>query len=126
MCEVFFSHVTETSFSKEKTHDFSHSQINLKNMVCQILYHLRDSSSSVYGLLKSDVPHIFYDKLEKNFVSWCEQNLKFNGKTPEDLSLIYISENMISSCKWSVASNFTISPEKVSEYFVSSISAELL
>jgi AcrR family transcriptional regulator len=121
MCNDFFEHITEAPTQKEKTHDFSHAKLNISNMVSHILYHLKDSSSSVYGLLKSDMSYYFYNKLEEIFTSWCQENLHFNSNTPEDLSLLFISGNLINLCKWSVKTNFKATSEASSEYFIESI-----
>lgn len=125
MCDTFFSHIIDIPTSKEETHDFTHSELNLENMTTHIFYHLRDSSSSVHGLLRSDISHIFYNKLEEIFISWCKQKVSLNNEIPKDLALAYISGNFITSCKWFVNNNFQIEPKTVANYFLKSIKNNL-
>jgi len=125
MCDDFFVHISETPKTKERTHDFSHSSFTLKNMVSHILYHLKDSSSSIWGLLKSSMSHFFFDRLEMIFWSFCEENVRLNDLVPKELAISYIAGNLINSCKFFIATDFKDSPEQLAQYFMASIEPEL-
>jgi AcrR family transcriptional regulator len=121
VCKDFYEHIMEEHKGKEKTHDFSHSINDLQNFACHILYHIRDSSFSIGGLIQGDTSNYFYDGLQKAFHSWCLTNLKPTKKIPEELSLAFISGNLVTICKWWVKNEYKETPERASLYYLDSI-----
>lgn len=120
MCADFFEHVIEKPAEKEKTHDFSHSSVDLKEIVTHILYHIKDSSF-VNGLIQGDSSGFFYVRLQEVFSEWCLANLSFSSFLPQELAASFISGNLISLCRFLLKNKEALSPEKASMYFMDSV-----
>ena len=123
VCKDIFDHVFSHALQEEKSHDFSKSSIlDYKHYITHIFYHLDDENELLHAILNSEAKSFFIDSLKKEFKPFaniCLKNKFFNNsKLPEKLMLESILANFILVINYWDQTNFSNSPEMLTEYFI--------
>lgn len=119
MCTDIFEHVFSSNLKEEKGHDFSHAGHDLDKQITHILYHLKENSKNLKGILSCESGELFmrYFKqyLSTMFSPLIEQHIYHSPTT-------YILNNFVCSfaetVRWWITSNEQYSPEEVASFFL--------
>lgn len=122
LCADLFGHIFSERLSSEKTHDFSLSQASPDTMILHILYHLRDSSQNIKGILSSESSGVFIrcfrgylDRLiTEKLLRRPGRNLK---DIPEDFLVNHIAGSFVELVKWWMQNDMKQTPEELERYF---------
>ena len=119
LCTEIFEHVFSDHISKEKSHDFSDSDNNLKEEITHMLYHLQDNNRYISRILSCESGEIFMnffkDYLKKIFRA--ELN-KISTDIPKEYILNHMVCDLAETVRWWMK-NDQYSPEDISRFFFS-------
>lgn len=123
ICTSIFGHVFSHTLEEEKSHDFSKSSIfDYKHFITHIFYHLHDERELITAIFASQSREIFCDFLRqaiRSFALACAENGFVCNKTlPERLKTDSIVESFILIIKYWLATDFTETPETLTEYLI--------
>ncbi len=119
LCTEIFEHVFSDHLSKEKSHDFSSSDYDLKEEITHILYHLQDNNRYISRILSCESGEMFMnyfkDYLKKIFST--ELN-KISTDIPKEYILNHMVCDFAETVRWWMK-NDKYSPEDISRFFFS-------
>lgn len=124
ICTTIFGHVFSHTLQEEQSHDFSKSSIfDYKHFITHIFYHLHDEKKLVHAILLSQSRDVFLNYLRgelKEFATACVENNFVAGKNlPKELKINSVIENLILIVSYWNDTDFSQTPEKLTEYFIS-------
>ncbi|OQB20609.1 MAG: hypothetical protein BWY11_02293 [Firmicutes bacterium ADurb.Bin182] len=70
MCNEIFTHVVSDHTSSEEKHDFSNKDDDTDTIVTHILYHLKDNSKNIIGILTCESGELF-PSIFQAIPEWC-------------------------------------------------------
>lgn len=126
LCTDLFEHVFSDAPGMERTHDFSLSEGDPKDMIAHILYHLRDSRRNITGILGCESGELFLrffkeylNKLITARISDNERGQKLG--IPDDFLVSHISSSFVNLVQWWMRGGMRQPPEELTEYFAAVI-----
>ena len=116
-CKDIFDHVFSNRPVKEKSHDFSSNQDDLKAELTHILYHLRESKSYLKKLLLSESGEIFNTYFKSCLQTVFEGRLNFQSKDiPADYLVNHLICDFAESVRWWMRHDI-YTPEEMTRFF---------
>ncbi len=119
LCTEIFEHVFSDHISKEKSHDFSGSDYDLKEEITHMLYHLQDNNRYISRILSCESGEIFMNFFKEYLRKIFNAELK---KIRTDIPTEYILNHMVcdfaETVRWWMK-NDNYSPEDISRFFFS-------
>lgn len=121
MCQEMFQHVIVSNLAKEKTHNFSMDHKNTSSLLTHILYHIKDETIHLKGLLISENGEYFWKifRIQSLHFIKCHILSKENGErsVPENVLINHISITFEGLVKWWIGNGMVEQPEAIREYF---------
>lgn len=120
MCTDIFDHVVSDTLNIEHSHDFSLGQGAPMEIITHILYHLKDNSKNIVGVLSCESGELFLryfkEYLNQLVTSWLQQ---VNGipQVPRDFLLDHISGSFVNMVEYWIKNGMAQSPETLTVYF---------
>jgi len=125
MCSEIFTHVVSDHLSSEETHDFSDKDDDTDTVVTHILYHLKDNSKNIIGILTCESGELFlrYFKqyLNSVFTEYFGGQIEKSKELPSDLLLTHISSSFVEMVNWWIQNDMKQTPEQMESYFAAVI-----
>lgn len=125
MCNEIFTHVVSDHLSSEETHDFSDKDDDSDTVVTHILYHLKDNSRNIIGILTCESGDLFlrYFKQYLNgvFTDYFGAQIEKSKDLPVDLLLAHISSSFVEMVNWWIQNDMKQTPEQMERYFAAVI-----
>ena len=125
MCNEIFTHVVSDHMSSEEKHDFSNKDDDTDTIVTHILYHLKDNSKNIIGILTCESGELFlrYFKQYLNgvFTEYFGEQIGQSKEMPSDLLLTHISSSFVEMVNWWIQNNMKQTPEQMESYFAAVI-----
>jgi len=125
MCSEIFAHVVSDHLSSEETHDFSDKDDDTDTVVTHILYHLKDNSKNIIGILTCESGELFlrYFKqyLNSVFTEYFGGQIEKSKELPFDLLLTHISSSFVEMVNWWIQNDMKQTPEQMEGYFAAVI-----
>lgn len=119
MCNEIFEHVFSEKITKEKSHDFSRTQNDLKKEITHILYHLKDNSRYISRILSCESGEIFMNYFKEYLETVFSDELrKINSDIPKKYMLNHMVCDFTETVRWWMK-NEEYSPEDISRFFFS-------
>lgn len=119
MCKDIFDHVFDEGLQAEANHDFSGEQKNLKNQLTHLLYHLKDNSRNISGVLFCESGELFMRYFKEYLYDMFALYIKEDNKVPKDFMLNYYVGSFLETVVWWFQEKMKYTPEQVSEYYQS-------
>jgi len=117
LCSEIFDHVFSEGLEKETTHDFSSGEPDIRAEITHILYHLKDSSHYLKGILSSESGQMFMryfkEYLEKVFEGELD---KQETDVPRDYLLHHLVCDFAETVRWWMMHD-QYAPEEISHFF---------
>lgn len=121
MNESIFHHVFSEHLTAESSHNFSGIPTDLSTFITHTLYHLRDESENLKGVLSCDSSHLFWQYLQNEVGSVIRQHFilesDYKDAIPYPLFISHLSMTFIELVKFWFLDGHKESPEKITEYF---------
>ncbi len=119
LCTEIFEHVFSEEPGRERTHDFSEGERDLKKEITHILYHLRDSGRYIRGILSCESGEVFMRYFKEHLHKVFEKELAgHKTDVPEEYVLHHIVCDFAETVRWWM-SHDRYSPEEISGFFFS-------
>ncbi len=119
LCSDIFDHVFAGNLTKERTHDFSAGEKDVRGEITHILYHLRDSGRYINRILSCESGEMFMsffkEHLEKVFRGELE---KVETDVPGDYLLNHMVCDFAETVRWWMKHE-EYTPEEISRFFFS-------
>ncbi|MCR4690522.1 MAG: TetR/AcrR family transcriptional regulator [Lachnospiraceae bacterium] len=119
MSNDIFAHVFSDHPAKEKSHDFSRADYDLKEEITHILYHLQDNSRYLSRILSCESGEMFMRYFKEYLEKIFRDELK---KIKTDIPTEYLLNHMVcdfaETVRWWMK-NDKFSPEDISRFFFS-------
>lgn len=121
-----FDHVFSHSLQEERTHDFSSDKVyDYKHLITHIFYHIKDESSLIRGILKSNCNKIFLDEFKMNLYKLADSYFSnyplTNRNIPLQLKKDILVNNFIVILEYWMDEDFSDTPETLTSYFITLI-----
>ena len=117
LCTEIFEHVFSENLTRERTHDFSMTERDLRGEITHILYHLKDNHRYIGRILSSESGEMFMryfkEYLEKVFEGELD---KIKTDVPKDYMLNHMVCDFAETVRWWMKNDF-YSPEEISRFF---------
>jgi AcrR family transcriptional regulator len=130
MCSEIFTHVVSDHLTSEETHDFSEKNDDTDSIITHILYHLKDNSKNIIGILTCESGELFlrYFKQYLNgvFMEYYGKQIQHCRRLPTDLLLSHISSSFVEMINWWIQNDMKQTPEEMERYFVAVINPVLV
>lgn len=126
MCTDLFAHVVSGHDEAEQTHDFSRHANDTDSIMTHILYHLKDNSSNLAGILRGESSELFLRYFQQYLLDVFKKELHGKLKqlgVPEDYLYHSISCSFVDTLKWWIRGGMRESPEQIEAYFRSVMAA---
>ncbi|MDO5718889.1 MAG: TetR/AcrR family transcriptional regulator [Tissierellia bacterium] len=122
MCTEIFDHVFSNALEVEKTHDFSESRENPKDLIAHILYHLKDNQESIITIMTCESRDLFV-RYFKGYLNKMIVGIFPDPKKglPNDFVKHHISSSFIEMVNWWISNKMAQSPEEMADYYLSVI-----
>ena len=118
LCTEIFDHVFSEELSRESTHDFSAGKHDLREEITHILYHLRDSSGYIRGILSSESGEVFMryfkEHLERVFAG---EPWEADPAIPRDYLLHHMVCDFSETVRWWMGHD-GYTPEQIADFFL--------
>ena len=119
LCTEIFDHVFSEHLTQEGSHDFSGADGGMKSEITHILYHLRDSRSSIRGLLSGESGEVFMAAFKSHLDQVFSEEL---DRCAPDVPRDYLRNHMVCDFAetvrwWMRHPQYT--PEEISRFFFS-------
>ena len=119
LCSEIFAHVFAQEISKEKTHDFSKNDKNIKVEITHMLYHLQENSRYIKRILSCESGEVFMRFFKERLTQVFEGELaKQDSGIPTDYMLNHMVCDFAETVRWWM-NNPQYSPEDISRFFFS-------
>lgn len=120
LCEDIFAHVFSPALTREADHDFSDAPPDLADRLTHVLYHLRDSSDRLRGLLTGESGHLFFGYLKSALVPVFENAMTAHlPDVPADYALDFLATGFTETLRWWLADHEAdYTPEEIAGYFM--------
>ena len=127
MCRDIFDHVFGENLSSEKTHDFSGDTVSLQARLTHLLYHLRDNSKNISGILSCESRDLFLGYFKEYLMHIFSQYEKqVHRNAPESFVLNFLTGSFSETVLWWFNGHMEYTPEKVVECFISMVNFNFL
>lgn len=114
MCADIFYHVFENDPCPWSGHDGL-----LEGKLAHTLWHVRESKSELYSILRSDGADTFMSYFKRHLHAVFDSlYTDADGDVPRDFLLCQLSSSFAETVKWWVGRDFKEPPETVARYFV--------
>ncbi len=127
MCSDIFDHIISEELSKEKTHDYSKGERNIRELLEHILFHLQDDKEEIKELLASESEGLFLDyfkeSLKELFSRYTPEKTDSSPAVPDSFRIDFLSAGFVEAVRWWVANRMEYTPGEVSAFFISMISS---
>lgn len=121
MCQNIFHHVIASDLHQEKTHNFSAGNKSLNSLLTHILYHIKDESVHMKGLLVSENGEYFWKNFRVQASLFIREYLlpdrKKTPSIPEDVLINHISVTFEGLIKMWMNKGMLETPEEIESYF---------
>lgn len=121
MCQEMFQHVIASNLAKEKAHNFLIDNKNTSSLLTHILYHIKDETIHLKGLLISENGEYFWRIFRKQSSYFIKDYIlpKENEErsVPENVLINHISITFEGLVKWWIVNGMVEQPEIIKEYF---------
>lgn len=121
ICQEMFQHVMTSNLVKEKTHNFSKDNKKITSLLTHILYHIKDETIHLKGLLISENGEYFWKifRVQSSDFIKCHILSKENEETsvPENVLINHIVITFEGLVKWWIGNGMIEQPEIIEEYF---------
>ena len=119
LCTEIFDHVFAEDLSRERTHDFSDGDRDIKAEITHILYHLQDNKSYIGRILSCESGEIFM-KYFKDYLSqvFREELEKVGTGVPKDYLLHHTVCDLAETVRWWMDHD-SYTPEEICSFFLS-------
>lgn len=122
LCTDIFNHVFAAQLPREADHDYSAGSESLEKKLEHILYHLRESSLNLRGILGSDSSELFMSFLKVYLTDLFQRYLsQFHTDVPEEYMLHHLVGSFAETVKWWVAKDMEPAPGEVARYYMAVI-----
>jgi len=118
LCKEIFDHVFSEHLERERTHDFSAREKDLKAEVTHILYHLDDNRVYLKSILSCESGEMFMQYLKAYLVTLFQNEIEKRADVPKDYLLNRTVCDFAETVRWWMA-NDRYSAEEVSRFFFS-------
>ena len=127
MCADIFGHVFSEHLHAENTHDFSNTEYTLTEQITHIMYHLRDNRAEITRLLSGESSEIFLNYMKPYLIRILDPMIREDvSGIPASYQRSALSDSFAGTIKWWSDEGMKHTPEKVAEYYVTSITQGLL
>lgn len=118
MCKEIFDHVFEEKLKAESGHDFSEEQRTLNNQLTHLLYHLKDNSKNITGVLFCESGDIFMRYFKEYLYTMFSVYVDMHSEIPRDFVLNYYVGSFSETIIWWFQEKMKYSPEQVCDYYM--------
>ena len=120
MCTDIFSHVFSDDLLSEQTHDFSGHKNGLKARITHLLYHLKENSHDIIGILSCESGDLFMQYF-KQYLS--EMFEKYQCHFTKDIPAAFLTNYLVGSFSetviwWITVNQMAYTPEEIAGYYV--------
>ena len=117
LCSKIFAHVFKDDLTKERTHDFSGENKEIRKVVTHILYHVQDNNRYLKPILSCRNDEIFMRYFKEYLTPVFEKEIeKMETDVPKDYLLNQVICVFTETVRW-WAGHEQYSPEEISSYF---------
>jgi len=121
LCAKIFAHVFKDDLTKERTHDFSGEEKEIRKVVTHILYHIQDNKRYIKPILFRENDEILMRYLKAYLTPVFEGQIeKIDTDVPKNYLLHHILCDFTETVRW-WAAHEQYSPEAISDFFFSAI-----
>lgn len=119
VCTEIFAHVFSEHLEREVTHDFSSEAKDIRAEITHILYHLRDSSRYLRGILSNESGEVFMRYFKEYLVQiFAGELTKITTDIPKEYMLHHMVCDFAETVRWWMQHS-AYSPEEISRFFFS-------
>ncbi len=119
LCTEIFDHVFSEELTRERTHDFSKQERDIRGEITHILYHLNDSRAYIRGILSCESGEVFMKFFKEYLAQVFDGELdRRPSEVPREYMLNHMVCDFAETVRWWM-SHETYSPEEISGFFLS-------
>jgi AcrR family transcriptional regulator len=122
MYQELFQHIFSNDLQAEESHDFSGRHDSISSFFTHTLYHIKDNTSNLNGILSCESSELFWNYMKEQFSLFVKQYILSSGRSnyigiPDHVLINHLSCSLIELIKLWIKGKRKESPETIAMYF---------